>query len=204
MLSYLDGELTAGEKAAVEEHLRDCANCAELVRRFSTADGKLAGAVDNLPKPIALPAGFVDKTMDKVTSGRRVLRMHRLERFAMAAALLVVVIAGVCLGIRFKQALPVAGPGPVVTVPPQKPTPSDAVPVDDMGKLALLAKSVGGCGSIYWDRDTAEFSFVGSRSIKADTMNRLDGLLKTLFPNAKTVRCEVSDEGKVVRYMVMS
>ena len=64
--SYVLGAVPAEEEATVRSHLQTCAECRAEAESFGSVTSSLALAVD----PVALPEGFVDRTMAKVSEGR--------------------------------------------------------------------------------------------------------------------------------------
>ena len=57
--AFLDAELTAAERARVEEHLCECASCREALDRLRGVAAALAQA----PTPPAVPDGFAERLM---------------------------------------------------------------------------------------------------------------------------------------------
>ena len=92
--AFLDGELALDERAAVESHLRQCADCARELEEL--------GAVDALARelPVQAPPGYFEALPGRVRSRMRARRRPRPVMVWMAtaaAAILVAVIAPLTL-----------------------------------------------------------------------------------------------------------
>jgi anti-sigma factor RsiW len=83
---YLDGELTNAERATVEAHLAQCAEC----RRELEAWRRMVGAVGELPAEPA-PAGFAARSAVILTPAERSFRMT--SRFSGEARKLTILCA---------------------------------------------------------------------------------------------------------------
>jgi anti-sigma factor RsiW len=103
LADYLDGTLSAGEKAAIEEHRNDCASCAELATDAAGAMAFIERAATVDPPP-----AMVNRILFEVTSGasRSVIKPSWIERllgrragfilqprFAMGMAMAVISVA---------------------------------------------------------------------------------------------------------------
>jgi predicted anti-sigma-YlaC factor YlaD len=114
--AYLDGELAAAERQAVESHLQACDECARHLEAFAAVD-ELARAL-----PLEAPGGYFDalpaRVRFKVTARQR--RAPRLPAWswAVAAALLVAVVTPVLLRQNPK---PAEVPRAVAPAPPAPP-----------------------------------------------------------------------------------
>jgi len=103
LADYLDGTLAAGEKAAIEEHRKGCASCAELA-----IDAAGAMAFIERAATVDPPPAMVNRILFEVTSGasRTVIKPSWIERllgrragfilqprFAMGMAMAVISVA---------------------------------------------------------------------------------------------------------------
>jgi anti-sigma factor RsiW len=90
---YLDGELDASQKAEVEAHLSECANCPAIYTRLS----KLGTDVRTLAPRYAAPEHLQSRVLSAVRKEARVKPVWRLrpaKAWAMAATLLLAVSVG--------------------------------------------------------------------------------------------------------------
>lgn len=83
--AYLDGELTAGERAAMETHIASCPHCALLLREFRQNDGAVRDAMTPAVDPPGLKH-LETKVLHRISSPRRTIPW-----FARAAAVVVAV-----------------------------------------------------------------------------------------------------------------
>ena len=85
--AWLDGALPADERAQVEQHVQQCAECAALV---AEARGMIAGAARIVGALDIVPGGVIPKPRDAVRPSRSVWRSLHLTPFraAMAASLI--------------------------------------------------------------------------------------------------------------------
>ncbi len=84
--AYLDGELEAAEREAVQAHLTECAACRELAASYE----RLFAALDEPALPEPAP-GLPARVMQRVAMARA--RRRRLQTLVAAAAVLVVCAA---------------------------------------------------------------------------------------------------------------
>ncbi len=93
---YLDAELSGSERAALEEHLESCADCArtlEELRRVTTR----AGALQDRPPAESLWPGIAARIAAKGAAPRRGVRRRlsfTVPQLAAAAAVLILLTAG--------------------------------------------------------------------------------------------------------------
>ena len=79
--AFLDGELSAADQAAVEDHLRECAACAHELEELAAVDA-FAREI-----PVPAPAGYFEELPGRVRARvRRPARVPRLAVWAAAAA----------------------------------------------------------------------------------------------------------------------
>ncbi|MBN1809833.1 MAG: zf-HC2 domain-containing protein [Planctomycetes bacterium] len=102
--SYLDGELSDEESAAVAKHLEDCSECGRAMKEMQAVDHVTRQSVElNLPGK-----GFSEKVMREIPSGKPGLSRWQGP---IAFAVLALLTAGILLGIRhFRKGG--GGPGP--------------------------------------------------------------------------------------------
>ena len=91
--AYLDGQLSATERQAVEAHLAACGACRQALGSFQ----RLFAALDEPELPRPAP-GFPGRVMARVAAARR--RRRRWQAMAAAAAVLVLT----CLGALWASA----------------------------------------------------------------------------------------------------
>lgn len=90
--SFLDGELPAERRTQVAEHLRTCAACARQLAGFQKV-----GAAFREHGQEPLPAGLADRILRRLRPQRRELRSALELGLALAAAVGVVLVAGMAL-----------------------------------------------------------------------------------------------------------
>jgi len=112
--AFLDGELSAGERAEVQGHLRECPACARELEEL--------GAVDTFARelPVEAPAGYFEELPGRVRA--RVRRPARTPRLAVwaavaAAAVMAVVVTPVMLQRERSVVAPAAQAVPEAPVP---------------------------------------------------------------------------------------
>jgi len=104
---YLVGALDAQERAAVEEHLRDCPTCqAELAELAALPSMLERLTIDDFPlEPLVAPAGLFDRVAAQAREEQEERESSRLRRYrrltAVAAAAVLVVGAGVGSVVAF-------------------------------------------------------------------------------------------------------
>jgi anti-sigma factor RsiW len=125
---YLDGELTAGEAAAVEAHLRECAACNAVLNDLKRIVAQ-AQHLEPRPPQADLWAG-IERRIERVTPPRRV--SFTPPQLAAAAALLIAVSAGTAI----KFAAPVV-PASAPVQQTAKDEPAQADPVESMATIAV-------------------------------------------------------------------
>jgi len=103
---YLDGELSAGESAAIDAHLRECADCNAVLNDLKRIVAQ-AQHLEDRPPSADLWAG-VERRIEQITPPRRV--SFTLPQLAAAAALLMAVSAGAAIKLAAPQG---AAPAPV-------------------------------------------------------------------------------------------
>lgn len=98
---YIDGELGSMEKGRLESHIRECAECGELLKELSKVHGMFAGA----PR-FEAPYGFAGMVMARITA-RETRKIFPIAGFARAAAVCLVIAAGITSGeMMMKKLLP--------------------------------------------------------------------------------------------------
>lgn len=115
--AYLDGELTAAERAAVASHVAACPECAGLLAAFAAVDEE-AGSL-----PAEAPDGYFEGFSGRVTARLAKERAHaarprRLPGWAWAAA--AVLLLAVVTPLTLKRA-PAVAPAPVPVAPAAAP-----------------------------------------------------------------------------------
>jgi len=125
---YLDGELTAGEAAAVEAHLRECAACNAVLNDLKRIVAQ-AQHLEPRPPQADLWAG-IERRIERVTPPRRV--SFTLPQLAAAAALLIAVSAGTAI----KLAAPVV-PASAPVERTAKDEPAQAEPPESIATIAV-------------------------------------------------------------------
>ncbi len=130
--AFLDGELSAADQAAVEDHLRECAACAHELEELAAVDA-FAREI-----PVPAPAGYFEELPGRVRARvRRPARVPRLAVWAAAAAAAVMAVTVTPLLIQRERSVtapaaqsapyvPAAGAAPPSTVPPAEAGFADA------------------------------------------------------------------------------
>ena len=116
--AFLDGELSAAERAEVQGHLRECAACTRELEEL--------GAVDAFARelPVEAPAGYFDELPGRVRARvRRPARAPRMALWAVAAAAAVMAVVVTPVVLVHKQDVL----APAATAVPEVPAPA-AVP----------------------------------------------------------------------------
>ncbi len=93
--AYLDGELTAGEKEAVEAHLQTCDACRQLAEALKNLRTEISGA--ELTPPPALHSNIM-KQVHRENRLRRIRRLTAAGSVGVAAMLCLVIIGNAVLG----------------------------------------------------------------------------------------------------------
>jgi Putative zinc-finger len=106
---YLDGELEAADQAAVEAHLRECAECVEVLNDLKRVVARAQG-LDVRPLQRDLWPG-VSARIDRVAPPRRI--SFTLPQLAAAAAVLIAVSGTVAVRLTERA----KGPAPVAQAP---------------------------------------------------------------------------------------
>jgi len=145
--AYLDGELVAGERAAVESHLRGCGACARHLEELAAVDA----AARELP--VGAPAGYFDSFPARVRARLPVRRARRPPAWVWAAAAAIVLAALTPLTFQ-KTTSPVPDAPrtgetdafrPAPTTPPAAaPAPAEGLldAARDRGAAAVLERNV--------------------------------------------------------------
>lgn len=130
--AWLDGALPADEAADVEQHARECADCAALV---ADARGVIAGVARIVSALDDVPAGVVPKARP-VAESRSLWRTLRVTPFRAAIAASLMVFAASLVVIRH-------APPHVATTPPRVAPPASVPPaVDIKAPLSEQQKTV--------------------------------------------------------------
>ena len=141
---YLDGELTAGEAAAVEAHLRECAACNAVLNDLKRIVAQ-AQHLEPRPPQADLWAG-IERRIERVTPPRRV--SFTLPQLAAAAALLVAVSAGTA--IKF------AAPAVPASVPVEQTVKGEPAQPEAAGSNATIAVTPVGFSDAQYDAAVAD------------------------------------------------
>jgi anti-sigma factor RsiW len=94
--AYGDGEVTAGEKQLVEDHVAECEDCARRLGELEQLDLLLA----RLPEAKA-SAGFDESVSRRVRKPGNVITFFTPRRVGVAAAAVAVLVVGVAVGVSF-------------------------------------------------------------------------------------------------------
>jgi len=102
---FLDGELSVRDQRRVERHLGGCASCREELERL-----RLVGrAIEELPEPPDVPAGFAERVMaravKRLAEDRPTLPFWQSISPAMRIAAAAMVVLGICLGVMMSRDL---------------------------------------------------------------------------------------------------
>ncbi len=141
---YLDGELTAGEAAAVEAHLRECAACNAVLNDLKRIVAQ-AQHLEPRPPQADLWAG-IERRIERVTPPRRV--SFTLPQLAAAAALLVAVSAGTA--IKF------AAPAVPASVPVEQTAKDEPAQAEAAESNATIAVTPVGFSDAQYDAAVAD------------------------------------------------
>ncbi len=154
---YLDGELTAGEAAAVEAHLRECAACNAVLNDLKRIVAQ-AQHLEPRPPQADLWAG-IERRIERVTPPRRV--SFTLPQLAAAAALLIAVSAGTA--IKF------AVPAVPASVPVEQTAKDEPAQAEAAESIATIAVTPVGFSDAQYDAAVADLE----KAVKAGR-GRLD------------------------------
>jgi Putative zinc-finger len=154
---YLDGELTAGEAAAVEAHLRECAACNAVLNDLKRIVAQ-AQHLEPRPPLADLWAG-IERRIERVTPPRRV--SFTLPQLAAAAALLIAVSAGTA--IKF------AAPAMPASVPVEQTAKDEPAQAEAAESIATIAVTPVGFSDAQYDAAVADLE----KAVKAGR-GRLD------------------------------
>lgn len=154
---YLDGELTAGEAAAVEAHLRECAACNAVLNDLKRIVAQ-AQHLEPRPPQADLWAG-IERRIERVTPPRRV--SFTLPQLAAAAALLIAVSAGTA--IKF------AAPAVPASVPVEQTAKDEPAQAEAAESIATIAVTPVGFSDAQYDAAVADLE----KAVKAGR-GRLD------------------------------
>ena len=144
--AFLDGELSAADQAAVEDHLRECPACAHELEELAAVDA-FARAI-----PVPAPAGYFEELPGRVRARvRRPARVPRLAVWAAAAAAAVMAVTVTPLLIQRERSVtapstqsapyvPAAGAAPPSTVPAAETGFADAGAIHDRVRPTPPAK----------------------------------------------------------------
>lgn len=94
MDTYLDRELAAAEREALDRHLETCQPCAEELRNRTVLRGRIRAAVRGMEAPADLRARIVAATQETPAAGQPARRWHRWAA-GIAAAVMVMVGGGI-------------------------------------------------------------------------------------------------------------
>jgi len=104
--AYIDGELSAPMKAAVEKHVATCSDCAERLSRWTTLSRRTAAGLKAVAGSSSPPAGIPARVMAEARARRAQLRtvlaFRRLSVGA-AAALLAALVGGAVLFTQMRH-----------------------------------------------------------------------------------------------------
>jgi anti-sigma factor RsiW len=154
---YLDGELTAGEAAAVEAHLRECAACNAVLNDLKRI---VAQAQHLEPRPPQADLwADIERRIERVTPPRRV--SFTLPQLAAAAALLIAVSAGTA--IKF------ATPAVPASVPAEQTAKDETAQAEAAESIATIAVTPVGFSDAQYDAAVADLE----KAVKAGR-GRLD------------------------------
>jgi anti-sigma factor RsiW len=154
---YLDGELTAGEAAAVEAHLRECAACNAVLNDLKRI---VAQAQHLEPRPPQADLwADIERRIERVTPPRRV--SFTLPQLAAAAALLIAVSAGTA--IKF------AAPAVPASVPAEQTAKDEPAQAEAAESIATIAVTPVGFSDAQYDAAVADLE----KAVKAGR-GRLD------------------------------
>jgi hypothetical protein len=135
--AYLDGELPAAERAAVEAHLRTCGACTRAVAEMRAIDAASRSL------PVEVPEGYFEALPGRVRGRLQRQRMVTPRRalWAVAAA---AVLAAVVSPFVLRQAAtppPLQAPAPAVpeAVPPAMAPPATSAPKHSMESIPPAA-----------------------------------------------------------------
>jgi len=95
------GALTGLDRARVLAHLEECPHCTGEVEELAAA----ADALYTLVPDATPPAGFSDRTMERIRADRQVPRRPAIRRLATVAAMVVLVAAGAGLGVAVSSSV---------------------------------------------------------------------------------------------------
>ena len=146
--AFLDGELSAAERAEVQGHLRECAACTRELEEL--------GAVDAFARelPVEAPAGYFEELPGRVRARvRRPVRAPRMALWAVAAAAAVMAVVVTPVVLQHEHAVmtpaaqavpeaPAPAAGPVATLPPLPQAVPPPVSFADTGAPATRAQPV--------------------------------------------------------------
>jgi hypothetical protein len=126
MSAYIDRELTPSERAGVEVHLRECAECARAVEEMRAVDALARG------QDVEAPAGYFEALPGQLRTRLAPPARGRVPAWAvaLAAGLAVAVLAPIVMRDRPATA-PLASSAPSLDAPARlatEPTPREAVP----------------------------------------------------------------------------
>ena len=129
--ALLDGELSAGERAEAQVHLRECPACAQQLEELAVVDAMARDV------PVEAPAGYFDELPGRVRTRLRARPRARRAPLAVwaAAAAAVVMVAVVAPRMRHEAPLPTPAFAPATVQ-------SKAAPAEAARAPALAAASV--------------------------------------------------------------
>ncbi|HEY9226599.1 MAG TPA: zf-HC2 domain-containing protein, partial [Gemmatimonadaceae bacterium] len=145
--AWLDGALSADESARVEQHAKECAECAAMV---ADARGLIAGASRIVSALDVVPSGVIPKpSTSNVRTGGSVWRTLHLTPFRAALAASVMVAVASMFAVRgdrekvesiaVLRSTPAAGdPVPAATLPPALPGPTTSAKRDAVASTRSL------------------------------------------------------------------
>jgi anti-sigma factor RsiW len=120
---YIDGELQPDERAAVERHLRTCADCREAIADLRAVVHRASSLSDRVPAADLWPG--IEPRIARIRQPRTFTLTFSVAQLAAAAVVLLAVSAGLFWMLR-PASLPVSGTAPSAR---ESRAPATALPV---------------------------------------------------------------------------